>query len=163
NNELQSRADELSASEERFRLLVDSVRDYAIYMLDSSGRVSTWNEGARRLHGYQNSEIVGQHFSKFFVQVDIEAGKPNLELETARSAGWFQDEGFRIRKDGTTFFSNVILTAIRDKMGLLRGFAKITRDISELKEAQVELAESEERYRQMVDVVRDYGIFRLDR
>jgi PAS domain S-box-containing protein len=162
NSELQERAEQLSASEERFRLLIDSVKDYAIFMLDPDGRVKTWNEGARRFIGYEASEIIGHHFSKFYDPADIRLKKPEIEIETARTEGRYEEEGIRLKKDGTKFFANIILTAIRDDAGNLRGFAKITRDITERKLAQEALKESEERYRMMIDVVKDYAIFRLD-
>ena len=130
-------ADErLRQSEEMFRLLVQSVKDYAIFMLDPTGRIVTWNEGAERIKGYTRDEIVGQHFSIFYPEEDIVAGKPERELETASREGMIEDEGWRIRKDGSRFFANVIITAIFDAAGRLRGFTKVTRDISERRRAE---------------------------
>jgi PAS domain S-box-containing protein len=146
NDELQNRNTELNAliaalarSEERFRLMVETVKDYAIFMLDSQGRVSTWNEGARRLKGYEEMEIVGQHFSKFYPQVDLKAGKPEMELKVATAQGRFEDEGWRIRKDGTRFWANVVITAVRGSSGELLGFSKVTRDLTERKRMEDDL------------------------
>src|SRR5690606_14129439 len=119
----------LQAGEERFRLLVESVRDYAIFMLDTSGRVRTWNLGAERINGYTEREIVGRHFSVFYPEEDVRAGKTEMELEVATREGRFEDEGWRVRKGGTRFWSNVVITALRDEDGDLVGFAKVTRDL----------------------------------
>ena len=154
--------DRLRESEERYRLLVDGVRDYAIIMLDANGRVSSWNEGARRITGYTDKEILGAHFSRFFTQEDIDAGKPETELRMAAKHGRFEDEGYRIRKDGVKFSANVVVSAIRDERGDLRGFAKVTRDVSERRAAEEALKQSEERFRLMVASVKDYAIFMLD-
>lgn len=162
NGELQARADELSASEERFRLLIDAVKDYAIFMLDPDGRVSTWNEAARRILGYEAQEILGVHMSRFFPSTEVAAGKPQRELELARTEGRYEEESVRIRKSGAKFFANVIITAIRDEAGNLRGFAKVTRDVSGRKVQEQALMDSEERYRLMVEVIKDYAIYRLD-
>ena len=121
--------DEL-ASAERFQLLVESVKDYAIFILDPGGRVTTWNEGARRINGYDADEVIGSHFSIFFRREDVEAGKPERELAMAGETGRFQDEGWRVRKDGSRFFASVVLTALRDPSGRLTGYAKVTRDIT---------------------------------
>lgn len=126
----------LEDSEERFRLLVESVRDYAIFMLDPTGHVVTWNLGAERLKGFRADEIIGKHFSIFYPRDDIEAKKPDMELEVASRIGRFEDEGWRIRKDGTRFWANVVITALWDRMGRLRGFAKVTRDFTERREAE---------------------------
>jgi PAS domain S-box-containing protein len=114
----------------RFRLLVESVKDYAIFLLDTRGRVSSWNEGARRIKGYEEREILGTHFSAFYPQEDIEAGKPERELRVARESGRVEDEGWRVRKDGSRFFALVVITALYDASGKLRGYAKVTRDIT---------------------------------
>lgn len=127
---------ELRISEERFRLLVDSARDYAIFMLDPVGNVATWNPGAQRIKGYTPDEILGRHFSKFYLQEDVERGKPERELEAARSEGRCEDEGWRIRKDGSRFWANVIITAVRGQDGELIGFSKVTRDFSNRKSAE---------------------------
>ena len=121
----------LRASEERFRLIIESVPDYAIFMLDPEGRVASWNRGAERNTGYKTEEIIGRHFSRFYPPEDVVAGKPERELAEAREKGRVEDEGWRVRKDGTRFFSNVIISAIWDEQGILKGFTKITRDITE--------------------------------
>ncbi len=122
---------DLAASEQRFRLLVESVTDYAIYMLDPNGVVTNWNSGAQRFKGYTAHEIVGKHFSQFFTREDRQAGLPEHILETAAREGRFEAEGVRVRKDGTHFWASVVVDTIRDETGKLLGFAKITRDISE--------------------------------
>lgn len=137
----------LRRSEERLRLLIESVRDYAIFILDPTGHVATWNPGAQRLKGYAANEIIGLHFSRFYPQVDIQAGKCEMELKGALERGSFEDEGWRIRKDGTRFWANVVITPIREPDGTLVGFAKVTRDLSERKlheEERIELARTEE-------------------
>jgi PAS domain S-box-containing protein len=132
----------LRQEEQRFRLFIDAVKDYAIFTLDPRGRVSSWNEGAFRLKGYRADEIVGRHFSVFYPQEDIRGGKPEMELEVAKKEGRIEDEGWRLRKDGTRFWANVIITAIRDSAGELIGFSKVTRDFSERRRAQGELQEA---------------------
>ena len=126
----------LRQSGERFRLMVESVKDYAIFMLDPTGHVISWNLGAERIKGYSASEIMGQHFSRFYPQADIEAGKPTQELRRALSSGRVEDEGWRLRKDGSRFWANVIITAVHDAEGRLRGFAKVTRDLTERRRAE---------------------------
>src|SRR5580658_1044414 len=121
----------LRRSEERFRLMAEQVKDYAIFMLDPEGYVSTWNAGAERIKGYKASEIIGQHFSRFYLEEELSAGKPAWELKVAAEQGRFEDEGWRLRKDGSTFFANVIITPIRDETKTLIGFAKVTRDITD--------------------------------
>jgi PAS domain S-box-containing protein len=127
-------------SEERFHLLVDNVRDYAIFMLDVDGNVVTWNEGAKRINGYEAYEIVGQHFSRFYTQEAVEQRHPDRELEIARAEGRYAENGWRVRKDGSRFFASVVITALYDDHGHLRGFGKVTRDITEHKRAERELA-----------------------
>ena len=144
------------------RLLVESVRDYAIFALDTTGHVLSWNEGAYRIKGYKPDEIIGQHFSKFYGPDDLSAGKPAWELEVAERDGRIEDEGWRLRKDGTRFWANVVITALRDHTGTLVGFAKVTRDLTERRRAEESLRASEERFRLIVQSVRDYGIFMLD-
>jgi PAS domain S-box-containing protein len=129
-------AELLRESEERFRLMVESVRDYGIFMLDPEGHVMSWNAGAERIKGYRAAEILGQHFSRFYPKEDIDGGKPENELLVAAAEGRLEDEGWRVRKDGTTFWANVVITALRDQFGELRGFAKVTRDITERKRAE---------------------------
>lgn len=123
--------EQLRRSEQQFRLLVQGVTDYALYMMDSDGRVSSWNSGAERIKGYRPDEIIGQHFSRFFPEEDRLAGLPERALETARREGRYESEGWRLRKDGTRFWANAVLDAIRGEDGTLIGFAKITRDITE--------------------------------
>jgi PAS domain S-box-containing protein len=127
-------------SEESFRLLVQSVTDYAIFLLDPSGRIVSWNAGAERIKGYRPEEIVGQHFSVFYPPEDRAAGKPGRELETATAKGSVEDEGWRVRKDGTRFWANVVITALYED-GVLRGFGKVTRDLTEWRAAQQALDE----------------------
>src|SRR5262249_18866713 len=114
-----------------FRLLVDSVKDYAIFVLSPDGNVLTWNQGAQALKGYSREEIIGQHFSKFYLPEAVQSGWPTRELTMAEKEGRFADEGWRVRKDGSAFWASVIITALRDSRGHLSGFAKITRDMTE--------------------------------
>jgi PAS domain S-box-containing protein len=133
---------------DQFELLVASVVDYAIFLLDAEGRVASWNPGAQRLKGYPAEEILGQHFSRFYPMEDVEAGKPERELAGATAQGRIEDEGWRVRKDGSLFWANVVITALRDEDGTLLGFAKITRDLTERKRAEDVLRESEARERE---------------
>ncbi len=126
----------LRESEGRFRQLVEGARDYAIFLLDASGRVTTWNEGAQRIKGYAVHEILGEHFSRFYPEEAVRNGWPDKELRMAAEAGSFEDEGWRVRKDGSLFWANVIITALRSADGTLRGFSKITRDLSERRKAE---------------------------
>jgi PAS domain S-box-containing protein len=134
----------LKRSEEQFRLLVQSVTDYAIYMLDTQGHVASWNAGAHRIKGYLAEEIIGQHFSSFYPEEDLERGEPQRGLEIAARVGRFEKEGWRVRKDGSRFWASVVIDAIRDERGELVGFAKVTRDITERKEAQRALDDARE-------------------
>jgi diguanylate cyclase (GGDEF)-like protein/PAS domain S-box-containing protein len=143
-------------------LFVDSVVDHAILMLDVDGNVATWNAGAERFKGYRAEEIVGRHFSIFYPPADIAAGKPARELQVAATEGSSEDEGWRVRRDGTQFWANVVITALRDPDGTLRGYGKITRDLSERRKADLALRASEERFRLMIEAVEDYAIFMLD-
>ncbi len=145
-----------------YRLLVESVQDYAIYVLDPTGHVVSWNPGAERIKGYTRDEIVGRHFSVFFPPQDVAAGKPAWELEVAARDGRVEDEGWRLRKDGSRLWANVVITALRDASGELVGFAKVTRDLTQRRAAEEVLRESEERFRLLVHSVRDYAIFMLD-
>ena len=131
-------------SERRFRLLVQNVTDYAIFMLDTEGRVANWNAGAERIKGYAAPEIVGRHFSRFYTPEDVERGVPWAVLETVRREGRYEAEGWRVRKDGSRFWANVVIDSVRDDDGTLIGFAKITRDLTERREAQLELERSRE-------------------
>jgi PAS domain S-box-containing protein len=132
----------LFESEQRFRLLVQSVKDYAIYMLDPEGRVSNWNSGARAIKGYEEAEIVGRHFSRFYTEEDREGGEPARALETARTQGKYEKEAWRLRKDGTRFWASVLIDPIFDDAGALTGYAKVTRDITERKQAEEALEEA---------------------
>jgi len=147
---------------ERFELLVNSVTDYAIYMLDADGYVATWNPGARRFKGYEAEEIIGRHFSTFFTDEDRDAGVPAHALKTAAKEGRFEAEGWRVRKDGTRFWVNAVLDPIRDDKGNVIGFAKITRDDTEKRQASLALIESERRFRTLVQGVKDYALYMLD-
>jgi PAS domain S-box-containing protein len=149
-------------TDDPFRLLVQSIVDYAIYMLDTNGIVTSWNAGAERIKGFQTEEIVGKHFSTFYTEEDREAGVPEKVLETARREGKFEGEGWRVRKDGTRFWASVVLDAIKDETGELVGFAKITRDMTDKREAQQALLEAERRFRILVQGVTDYAIYMLD-
>jgi PAS domain S-box-containing protein len=126
----------LRESEERFRLLVEGVKDYAIFMLDAEGHITTWNPGAQRIKGYEAEEIIGEHFSIFYTDEDLERGYPEVVLRLAAAEGSYEEEGIRVRKDGSTFWANVVITALRDEAGNLSGFAKVTRDITARKEAE---------------------------
>lgn len=124
-----------------YQLLIESVRDYAIFVLDATGHVATWNIGAERLKGYKPGEIIGSHFSRFYPPEDIESRKPWRELEIAKRDGRVEDEGWRVRKDGTRFWANVIITALRDESGTLVGFAKVTRDLTERRRSELKAIE----------------------
>lgn len=126
----------LQESEERFRLLVEGTTDYAIFMVDPRGNVVSWNPGAKRIKGYEAEEIIGKHFSIFYPREAVESGWPKEELRRATAAGRFEDEGWRVRKDGSTFWANVIITALRDEAGNIRGFSKITRDLTERRQLE---------------------------
>jgi PAS domain S-box-containing protein len=144
-----------------YRLLVDRVRDYAIFALDTTGHIVSWNEGARRLKGWSAHEIIGRHFSTFYPDYDIASGKPAYELATAIREGRFEDEGWRIKKDGSRMWANVIITALFDDDGTHVGFAKVTRDLTDRRAAEETLRASEERFRLLVQNVKDYAIFML--
>jgi PAS domain S-box-containing protein len=148
----------LTQGEVPFRLLVESVRDYAIFMLDPEGYIRSWNTGARHIKGYTAEEIIGRHFSIFYTEDALARRHPWYELEVAEREGRFEEEGWRIRKDGTRFWANVVITSVRDEAGILVGFAKVTRDLSE----RQALRADEERLRLLVESVQDYAIFLLD-
>ena len=147
---------------DQLRLLVQGTTDYAIFMLDPHGRVVTWNAGAERIKGYKADEIIGQHFSKFYPQEALDRGWPAHELKVATAEGRFEDEGWRVRKDGTRFWANVVISALRGEHGELRGFSKVTRDLTARREAEESLRQSEERFRLLVETATDYAIFVLD-
>ena len=146
---------------ELLRLLVQTAQDYAIFTLDPTGVVTSWNAGARRMKGYEAEEIIGQHFSRFYPESAVSVGHPEHELAIASAEGRYEEEGWRIRKDGTRFWANVVITALRGDDGRLLGFGKVTRDLTERKRAEEELRESEERLRVLVQSVTDYAIFML--
>jgi len=148
--------------EQRFRLLVGGISDYAIYMLDPSGVVTTWNPGAQRFKGYTEQEILGSHFSRFYTDEDQRVGLPGFALQTAEREGRFEHEGWRVRKDGSLMWAHVVIDSIRNPSGDLIGFAKITRGMSEEKRSREALRLSEERFRLLVQGVTDYAIYMLD-
>ena len=158
----------LRRSEQRFQLFVEAVRDYAIFMLDPEGHVATWNRGAERIKGYKASEIIGSHFSRFYPEQDLQAGKPQWELKVAAKEGRFEDEGWRVRKDGSRFWANVIITAVHDETGKLIGFGKVTRDSTERMQAQkalqreiAEKQQAEMRLRESEKSLRDLSLHLL--
>src|SRR5580698_2275957 len=153
--------DNTPAEERNFRLLVQGVIDYAIYMLDPNGIVTNWNAGARRIKGYSAEEIVGQHFRVFYDKNDQRRGLPERALETARREGKYEAEGWRIRKDGTRFLASVVIDALHEN-GELVGYAKITRDITERKKHENALIDSESKFRLLVSGVTDYALYMLD-
>lgn len=160
---MESKAHLTSLSDEsRYRLLVEAITDYAVYMLDPNGIVTSWNPGAQRFKGYTPSEIIGQHFSRFYRPEDRAAGLPEKALAAAASEGHFEGEGWRVRKDGSLFWTHVVIDPIHDPNGNLIGFAKITRDLTEQKAAEMALKRSEEQFRLLVQGVTDYAIYMLD-
>jgi PAS domain S-box-containing protein len=160
-HEVRSHQESLRQSEERFRLLVEGVEDYAIFMLDPEGRVATWNAGAKRINGYDEYEIIGKHLSVFYIQEDAEHGHPEEKLRIATEEGRFEEEGVRVRKDDSRFWASVLITALRDEEGNLRGFSKVVRDITKRKEAEKKLRENEELYRSVVEQAAE-NIFLVD-
>jgi PAS domain S-box-containing protein len=161
-SERRAAHDALVESERRFRMLVEGVVDYAIYMLDPSGVVVNWNPGAQRLKGYASTEIVGQHFSRFYTKEDRAIGLPARVLDTAVREGRYEAEGWRVRKDGSRFWASVVVDAIRNHAGGLEGFAKVTRDVTERRSAQEALRDSERQFRLLVAGVSDYALYMLD-
>ncbi|MCW5669351.1 MAG: PAS domain S-box protein [Hydrogenophaga sp.] len=147
---------------DRFQLLVEAVQDYGIFMLDPSGRVMSWNAGAERIKGYRADEVIGKHFSMFYPASERERQWPEHELKLATAVGKYEEEGWRVRKDGTPFWANVVITAMRDAQGTLTGFGKVTRDLTERRAHEQALRQSEERFRLLIEGVRDYAIYMLD-
>jgi PAS domain S-box-containing protein len=150
------------AQVERFQLLIDAVKDYAIYLLDAQGQVATWNTGAQLFKGYTAQEIIGRHFSTFYTEEDRAAGLPQRALDTAAREGRFESEGWRVRKDGTRFWTHVVIDPVFTGDGEILGYAKITRDVSEKRAADQALFESERQFRILVQGVHDYAIYLLD-
>jgi PAS domain S-box-containing protein len=146
----------------RFELLVNAIKDYAIYLLDRDGHVATWNAGAQRFKGYSADEIIGQHFSRFYTEEDRASGLPQRALDTAAAKGTFEAEGWRVRKDGTRFWTSVVIDPVLDANGSLIGFAKVTRDVTDKRAAERSLLESEQRFRLLVEGVKDYAVYMLD-
>jgi PAS domain S-box-containing protein len=160
--ETSNRFDAAQTADGRYRLLVEAISDYAIFMLDRAGRVTSWNPGARRFKGYEADEIIGRHFSTFYTDAERSQNVPAQALEEAERTGRFEREGWRVRKDRTQFWAHVVIDAIRSPEGDLVGFAKITRDLTERRAAEVKLRESEEQFRLLVQSVTDYAIYMLD-
>ena len=156
------KAREVLGLEDPLKLLVQSVQEYAIFLLDREGHIVTWNPGAERIKGYAAHEILGRHFSVFYPKEALDRNWPARELEMAAKEGRIEDEGWRVRKDGSLFWANVAITALRDASGTVRGFAKITRDLTERRRQEELLRQSEERFRLLIDAVKDYAIFMLD-
>jgi hypothetical protein len=160
--ERRSAVERRQTDAERFGLLIESVRDYAMFIIDPNGKVATWNAGAQRIKGYQATEIIGRHFSAFYPRSDVLAGKCELELEIATRDGRFEDEGWRLRKDGSRFWANVVITALRGPSGTLVGFGKVTRDLTERKTAEERRRVDDQRFALLVGSVKDYAMFILD-
>ena len=145
-----------------YQLVVEQTRDYAVFVLDRKGHIMSWNVGAERIKGYSAHEIIGRHFSTFYTRDAVDSGWPEQELKAAVAEGRFEDEGWRMRKDGSRFWANVVITSLRDEHGKLLGFSKITRDLSERRAHEEAVRQSEERFRLLVEGVTDYAVFMLD-
>jgi PAS domain S-box-containing protein len=157
----QQQQKKVLSDERRYQYLISGINDYAIYMLDPQGHVSSWNAGANRFKGYVAQEILGQHFSRFYIDEDRESGLPVRALKTALEQGKYEAEGWRVRKDGTRFWAHVVIDPIYNEDGVLLGYAKVTRDVTEHKETEDKLRESEQRFRLLVQGVTDYAIYML--
>jgi PAS domain S-box-containing protein len=151
-----------TGDEDRYRVLVEAVTNYAIYMLDASGVVKSWNAGAERFQGYSSDEILGQHFARFYTNEDRAEGLPARALEVSAREGKFENEGLLVRRNGTRFWAHVVIEPIHDSSGELIGFAKITRDRTEPTKAEEELRDSQEQFQRLVQGVTDYAIYMLD-
>ena len=158
----EDRLEASTSDDGRYRLLVDAITDYAVYMLDADGIVSSWNPGAERFKGYAPEEIIGRHFSEFYTEEERAEGIPKLALKTAATEGRFEREGWRVRKDGTRFWAHVVIDPIRSPEGDVIGYAKVTRDLTERKAAEEALKRSEQQFRLLVQGVTDYAIYMLD-
>src|SRR2546428_7023713 len=156
-----AKSDIASAAEE-LALLVSNVLDYAMFLLSPSGEVRSWNAGAERILGYSANEVIGSNFSRFYTPEDLANRKPAHELRDAAEFGRIEDEGWRVRADGRRFWGNTVITALRDSKNELRGFAKITRDLTERRKNEESLLRSEELFRLLVESVQDYAIFTLN-
>ena len=153
---------ELRESEERYRTMVEGVKEYAIFMLNPTGHIISWNDGAKRLKGYSANEIIGKHFSIFYTAEDLETKKPERELKIAVATGKYEEEGWRIKKNGSLFWANIVITALYNNQNKHIGFSKVTRDLTDRRDNEEHLRQSEERYRALVEQLNDYGIFMLD-
>ena len=162
NSEKKKEEINLRQSEERYRLMVAGVKDYSIFLLDTEGYIVTWNDGGKYIQGYSSSEIIGKHFSIFYTSDDLSSKKPEMELRIARESGMYQEEGWRVKKNGSVFWASIVLTALYNEYNVLIGFSKVTRDLSDRQRNAESLRESEERYRSIVEQVSDYGIFMMD-
>jgi PAS domain S-box-containing protein len=149
-------------AEERFRLLVESVRDYGIFLMDPEGNIRSWNAGAERIKGYSADEVIGEHFSKFYTPEDVARKHPQNELEIAIKTGRYEEEGWRVRKDGSRFWANIVITTLYDETGKHVGFAKVTRDLTERRAAEERLKLSEERARRIFEGIKDYAMILLN-
>ncbi len=161
-SQLQAVNESLFASQDMYRLLVEGAREYAIFILDTRGRVTTWNTGAARMKGYAANEIIGQNFSRFYTAEDVQKHKPQLELEEALQLGQYEEDGWRVRKDGTLYWANVLITTLRDSRGLHTGFSKIVRDLTLRKQVEEKLRISEEWLRSLVEGGTKYAIITLN-
>jgi PAS domain S-box-containing protein len=155
-------AESATVERDRYRLLIDAITDYAIYMLDPEGRVSSWNPGAQRFKGYSPDEVIGEHFSRFYTEEDRAAGLPARALSIAATEGRFEQEGWRVRKTGERFWAHVVIDPIRSPSGALLGYAKITRDLTERRATEEALKRSEQQFRVLVEGVTDYAVYMLD-